>query len=380
MKDISRPVRAIVDLSNLRSNISFLKSLIPDGCKFMAVVKANAYGHGDIEISRASLEAGADCLGVAIMAEARRLREAGFDCPVHLLFEPSPESASEAVALDLTCSLYTLKFARALSEAASSLKKMVKVHIKIDTGMHRVGIDPESLESFLGSLSGLEGIEIEGIYTHFACADDPESKFTEKQMDIFEQSIKRAEEVIGKELIKHAANSAGILAHERSHYDMVRAGIAIYGLSPSNLIDTKGNLKPVLSLEGEVVFSKLVRRGEGVSYGLEYIAPSDTNIAVIPIGYGDGFSRLLSGMAHVLLGGKRRRIVGNICMDLSMVETGTERFDEGSKFVAVGKQGDEEITVDEVASILGTINYEVLCMLDRRIPRVYMDSGEEDEK
>ncbi len=374
MNDTSRPVRAIVNLSNLRSNISFLKSLIPDGCKFMAVVKANAYGHGDIQISRVALEAGADCLGVAILAEARRLRKAGFECPIHLLFEPAPDYATEAVALYLTCSLSAFEFARLLSDAASALKKKAKVHIKIDTGMHRVGIDPEDLDSFILCLSRLGGIDIEGIYTHFACADNPESGFTKKQMDVFERAFERAQEILGKELVKHAANSAAILAHKRSHYDMVRAGIAIYGLSPSGLIHPQGNLKPVMSIEGEVVFSKLVRRGEGVSYGLEYIAPSDTNIAVIPIGYGDGFSRILSGKAHVLIGGKRRKVVGNICMDLSMVETGNECFKKGTMFVAVGKQGEEEITIDELASILGTINYEVLCMLDRRIPRVYMDS------
>ncbi len=380
MNDTSRPIRALIDLSNLRSNISFLKSLIPEGCRFMAVVKANAYGHGDIQVSKASLEAGADCLGVAIMAEARRLREAGFDCPIHLLFEPSLESAPEAVALDLTCSVYTSDFARFLSEAASESEKKVKVHVKIDTGMHRVGIDPEDLESFFKRVSGLQGLEIEGIYTHFACADDPTSGFTEKQMEIFEQAAARAEEILGRTLIKHAANSAGILAHRRSHYDMVRAGIAIYGLSPSSLIDTKGSLKPVLSVEGEVVFSKLIRKGEGVSYGLKYIAPSDTNVAVIPVGYGDGFSRILSDKAHVLLGGKRRRVIGNICMDLSMVETGSDRIQEGTKFILVGRQGEDEITVDELASLLGTINYEVLCMLDGRIQRVYQESAEGGER
>jgi len=380
MNDTSRPIRALIDLSNLRSNISFLKSLIPEGCRFMAVVKANAYGHGDIQVSKASLEAGADCLGVAIMAEARRLREAGFDCPIHLLFEPSLESAPEAVALDLTCSVYTSDFARFLSEAASESEKKVKVHVKIDTGMHRVGIDPEDLESFFKRVSGLQGLEIEGIYTHFACADDPTSGFTEKQMEIFEQAAARAEEILGRTLIKHAANSAGILAHRRSHYDMVRAGIAIYGLSPSSLIDTKGSLKPVLSVEGEVVFSKLIRKGEGVSYGLKYIAPSDTNVAVIPVGYGDGFSRILSDKAHVFLGGKRRRVIGNICMDLSMVETGSDRIQEGTKFILVGRQGEDEITVDELASLLGTINYEVLCMLDGRIQRVYQESAEGGER
>lgn len=368
-----RPVAARVDLSAIRDNVSFLKGLTPDGCRFMAVVKADAYGHGDVEVSRAALFAGADCLGVALQEEAERLRAAGFDCPIHLLFEPPPSAAGRVLQAGVTCSLYTGDLARALDEAARGAGTKARVHVKIDTGMHRVGIRPADARRFAEMLAALGGLEVEGAYTHFAVATEPDDPFTVKQMDLFEEAAGAIENVTGHPLVRHAANSAGVMAFPRSHYDMVRVGIAMYGLPPSDRFAGIRGFRPALALAGDVAFVKKVEAGEGISYGLVYSPPAATYIATLPLGYGDGMSRILMGRADVLIGGKRRPVVGVVCMDTCMVDLGAEPVDPGATFTVIGRDGREEITADEVAARLGTINYEVCCMISPRVPRVYID-------
>jgi alanine racemase len=369
--NIVRPVVARVDLDAVRSNVAFLKGLTHPGCDFMAVVKANAYGHGDIEVSRAALDAGADCLGVAMLEEARRLRQAGFKCPIHLLFEPPGSAARQVTDVDVICSLYTEEFARALSAASVSLGTTAKVHIKVDTGMRRVGVYPEHASEFAALLGGLPGLEVEGIYTHFALATDPASSFTDKQMDQFELAAEGVQEVMGRSLKRHAANSAAVMVFPRSHYDMVRVGIAMLGLTPDRRISGIENLKPALSLYGEISFVKQVAAGEGISYGIEYAPQRATYIATLPIGYADGMSRILNEKADVLIGGRRRPVVGVICMDTCMVDLGDEPVEPGTKFTVIGRDGTERITAEEIADKLGTINYEVGCMISQRVPRVY---------
>jgi len=341
----------------------------------MAVVKANAYGHGDAPVSRAALSAGADCLGVALVEEAAALRSNGFSCPIYLLFEPPADAAGSALDNAVICSVYTPELAKALSREAVQRGRVAPVHIKVDTGMRRVGVHPESVEEFAGLLAGLTGISVEGIYTHFAVATEPDNPFTEKQIDLFEKAAAGAEKVLGRSLIKHAANSAGVLAFPSSHFDMVRVGIAMYGLPPSESLRGIAGIKPALSLEGRVAFVKKIEAGEGISYGLTYAPSEVAYIATLPIGYADGFSRILSGRAEVVIGGTRRPVVGTICMDLSMVELGPEPVLPGTRFVIIGSEGGEEITVDEVAERLGTINYEVVCMISSRVPRVYVEGG-----
>ncbi|MCG2796149.1 MAG: alanine racemase [Actinomycetia bacterium] len=369
--EIIRPVVATVDLDNIRHNVEFLRGLLEPECLFMAVVKADAYGHGDVEVSRAALAGGAERLGVALVEEGIRLRRAGFDCPVHLLFEPTPGAAAAVLDSGLISTVYTARMARALSEEAVPGGVKSPVHIKVDTGMHRMGIYPEEVAEFAGFLGRLPGIEVEGIYTHFAVADRVGHPFTEGQMDRFEQAAAVAEEVLGKPLMKHAANSAAVLASPRSHYDMVRVGIAMLGLPPSGEFAGEARLRPALSLTGEVALAKRVPAGEGISYGLRYAPERDTYIALLPLGYADGFSRLLSGKAEVLIGGVRRPVVGAVCMDHIMVDMGQEPVEPGTPFTVIGVEGDEEITTDEVAKRLGTINYEVTCMISPRVPRVY---------
>jgi alanine racemase len=375
--DITRPLEARIDLGNIKHNVAYLRGLLPAGCRFMAIVKANAYGHGDVEVSKAALSAGADCLGVALLEEVERLRDAGFSCPVYLLFEPPSEAVGRVLDNDVICSVYTRELAEAISAEADKRGTTARVHLKVDTGMRRVGVHPEDVAEFARMLARLPGISVEGIYTHFAVADRPDDPFTEKQMDLFEHAAAEAEGLVGRSLVKHAANSAGVLAFPRSHYDMVRVGIAMYGLSPSEHFRDVTELGPVMSLAGEIAMVKKVAAGEGISYGLTYTPSRETYVATIPIGYADGFSRVLSGKADVLIGGTRRSVVGTICMDLSMVELGPEPVPPGTPFMVIGTDGDEEITADEVAEKCGTINYEVVCAISARVPRVYTEGGAE---
>lgn len=373
--EMIRPLAATVNLADIRHNVRFLKSRTPKGCLFMAVVKANAYGHGDAQVAEAALEAGADCLGVAIVEEAARLRGSGFDCPVYLLFEPPPAGASRAVELDVTCSVYTDEFARALSKAARAQGKTARVHVKVDSGMHRVGINPSDAAGFAKTVDALPSVEVTGIYTHFAVATEPDDPFTMRQLDAFGDAASQTENALGRKLVKHAANSGALLAFPESHYDMVRVGIAMLGLMPSDAFLGETELKPALTLAGEVAFVKKVAAGEGISYGLTFAPSADTYIATLPIGYADGFSRILSGKAEALIGGRRRPVVGTICMDVCMADLGGEPVDPGTKFVLIGADGSDRISAEEVAHKLGTINYEVTCMISSRVPRVFIDEA-----
>ncbi len=369
--DNIRPLWAKVDLGCVRHNVRFLKGLTPPGCLFMAVVKANAYGHGDAQVARAAIAAGADCLGVALVEEADRLRRAGFDCPIYLLFEPPPAAAARVVELDVTCSVYTKELARALSQAARAMGKMAHVHVKVDSGMHRVGVNPSDIRKFASLVDAMPNVEVKGIYTHLALATDLEDPFTVHQLDVFEKAFKDVEFALGRGLLKHAANSAGVLAFPESHYDMVRVGIAMLGLLPSVAFAGVNELEPALTLAGEIAFVKRVAAGEGISYGLTYAPTENSYIATLPVGYADGVSRRLCKNADVLIAGARKPIVGTICMDTCMVDLGDEPVEPGTPFVLIGADGSERITAEEVAQKTGTINYEIVCAISLRVPRVY---------
>lgn len=372
---IIRPVWARIDLGCVRHNVRYLDGLTGDDCAFMAVVKADAYGHGAVPVARAALDAGAECLGVALLEEALDLREERLDCPLYLLFEAPCRGARRAVEADVICSVYTMEYARALAGAARSLGKTALVHLKIDSGMHRVGVPAEDAAAFASQVEGLEGLEVTGIYTHFAVADRPDDPFTTVQLERFEQAAAAAESALGRRLLRHAANSAALMAHPRSHFDMVRVGIAMLGLHPSQSIQGTENLRPALTLSGEVAFAKRVQAGEGISYGLTFAPDRASTIATLPIGYADGLSRLLSGKAEVLIGGKRRPLVGTICMDVCMADLGDDPVEKGDTFIIIGADGSERITAEEVAVKLGTINYEVVCMISSRVPRVFVAAG-----
>lgn len=370
----TRPLWVEIDLSAIKHNVKEAMKVVGNNVRIMAVVKANAYGHGAAQVARAACEAGATCLGVAIPGEGALLREAGIIQPIHVLSEAAIDAAPVILKYDLTATIYTLKAARALSEAARQRGTTVKVHVKVDTGMNRVGLSPERAADFLREINDLKGLEVEGIFTHFSEADDPESDYTNYQIRRFKQLLAELEEQGICPPVKHAANSAAVYLHPDSHFDMVRIGISLYGLHPSEVTRGRINLMPAFSLKARLSYVKQLASGEGVSYNRTYTTVQDTVIGTVPAGYGDGYSRLFSNKVQVLIGGGRHPAVGNICMDQFLVDLGAGSIAKADdEVVLIGRQGGEEISVDELASILGTINYEIVCMINARVPRVYKE-------
>lgn len=370
-KAYKRPVWVEIDLAAVRHNVGVIRRAIGGKTLIMAVVKANGYGHGAIEVARAALEAGAEWLGVALPEEGVALRKAGITLPALILAEPPASAASLVVDYDLSVTVCSKDVASALDEAAASLGKTARIHLKVDTGMNRIGVAHDRAGKLIGHILTLPNVRLEGVFTHFAKADDPSSDLTDLQMDRFEKVVAALPE--GVRPIIHAANSAGLFLHPRTRLDMVRAGISLYGLHPSPA--TKGliDLRPALSLKARPSLIKMVGTDEGISYGHTHIIDEPTTVATVPIGYGDGYTRRLSNIARVLIGGERRPIVGTICMDQFMVDLGkTEHFEE-DEIVLIGHQGEERIAADEIADLLGTINYEVVCMINNRVPRVYLN-------
>jgi len=366
-----RPVWAEINLYAIKKNITSVKKLLKSGTLFMAVVKANGYGHGDIEVSKAALAAGADRLGIAFVEEGVRLRKAGITCPIQILGEISPSSAECVVENDLIPTVCSKRTVDEISKEADRARKKAKVHIKIDTGMHRIGLFPKETLNFLNYVKSLQSIEVEGIFSHFAMAGDS-FEYTKKQFEAFVNLVAALKENGFDIPIRHVANSAAAILMPETHLDMVRIGISMYGLHPTESTKNKISLHPVLQLKARVSFTKRILAAEGVSYGLSYRAKDETGIVTLPLGYADGYSRLLSNKSYVLLKGKRFPIVGNVCMDQLMVDVGDDVIELGSEAVLIGSQGEEEITTDELAKILGTINYEIVCMISDRVPRVYL--------
>lgn len=372
MENTTRLAWAEIDLSAIRHNINQVKNKVGDNVRIMAVVKANAYGHGAERVAKTAIEAGADFLGVAIAEEGDALRASGITKPILILAEPALAAIELVAKNELISAVCTKRTADALSAAAQKYGKTLKVHVKVDTGMSRIGLEPKNVKEFINYLSDLPGIEIEGIFTHFTESDNKESQFTAYQLDRFMLVIDDLNSEGVCPPIKHAANSAGIFLHPASHLDMVRLGISMYGLHPSN--DTKDvvDLRPALSLKARISFIKNLKAKNGVSYNRTYVTSCDTVIATIPIGYGDGYTRKLSNKASAIIRGQKCRAVGNICMDQFMVEL-NDGMDAAAddEVILIGRQGDQEITVDEVANLVGTINYEIVCMVNTRVPRVY---------
>jgi len=364
---------AEIDLGAVAHNVTALKSLTPAGTLFMAVVKADGYGHGAPEVAQAAVEAGADRLGVATVDEGIRLRKAGITAPMHVLSEPPAASVPALLRYGLRPALFSPEFAAALSRAAVSTGSEVPYHLKINTGMNRIGVEWADAASFAVTLRGLPGITLEGVFTHFATADVPGDWDFERQMERFARVV---EELRGSGIdpgIVHAANSPATILHPESHLGMVRCGIAVYGLHPCEATRPAVDLRPAMSVKARVAQVRRVPLGGGVSYGLTWRAASPAVIATLPLGYADGVRRGLSGQMRVLLGGVECRQVGRVCMDQLMVEVprGTE-VDVGDEAVLVGSQGVCSLTIDEQAEQLGTVNYEIACGYGSRLARRYL--------
>ncbi|CDN43062.1 alanine racemase [Paenibacillus sp. P22] len=380
-----RPTAAHISLDALAHNIAAFRSALPARMKMMASVKANAYGHGLIQVAREAEACGIDYLGVAFLDEALTIRRAGISAPILVLGYVPPEGLPAARRHDVSIAL----FREDVLEAAASLPeddgRKLKVHIKVDTGMGRLGTLADgsgAAERFIEKVLAIPQLQVDGVFTHFAKADEADKSYTLLQYERFAGIMHYVRSRSLPIPILHSANTAAGMDTPELGGDMLRLGIGMYGLYPSNEVEFgRVNLRPVLSLKTEVVHVKTVPPGWGVSYGTRFVADEDTRIGTLPVGYADGFSRMLTGKAEALLRGRRVPVVGTICMDQSMIalaaadNAGTFPVLPGEEVILIGSQGEERISAEEVADKLGTINYELTCMLAARVPRIYIRGG-----
>lgn len=342
--------------------------------KVWAVVKANAYGHGAVPVAQAAIQAGAQGLCVAIVDEGVALRRAGATCPILILSEQPPEMNDVIVGYELTPTVSTTRGAATLAAAASAADKKVAVHIKIDTGMHRMGVSPAESLQLAKFISSFDSLSIEGVYTHFAVADEPEHRANKKQLELFVSCLDTFAAAGITPSLVHAANSAAALSMPDSRFSMVRLGIAMYGLLPgAGVAEHCAGLIPALSLKAKITAVRWVDEGEAVSYGLRTPLQKASLIATVPLGYADGVPRTLSTTeVRVLVNGIPRRIAGTVTMDQLMIDCEQDSLvTVGDEVVLIGKQGDARVTADEWANALGTIGYEIVCGIGPRVPRRY---------
>ena len=363
---------ARIDPEAIRHNVSELSSLAPDSI-FCAVVKADGYGHGAVTVANAALAAGASWLGVANVAEASRLRAAGIDAPVLLLSEPQPEEIDAALVSRVRLVVCRPETIDAVAARAVSLGiPDVDLHLKIDTGMRRIGCDPSEAGVLARRIAEAPGVRLEGSMTHLALADEPDDLTTDHQLDTFERALAGIEAAGVDPGLRHAANSAGTIAFPRSHLDLVRAGIAVYGIAPSAGLAGRVDLRPALAWTSRVSMVKPVRAGDGVSYGHRHRFQRDSVAATVPVGYADGLRRRL-GVAggEVLIRGRRCPMVGVVTMDQFVVDCGPgAEVEVGDEVVLLGRQGCEEVTAASMGALVDTIGYEVVCGISARVPRV----------
>ena len=375
---------AEIDLGCIAQNIREIKKCLKPGVRLMGVVKADAYGHGVHETARTVLENGADMLAVAFIDEAIELREYGISVPILILGNSSIDSIDDLLKYDITPSVFTMEFAEELSKRAVAAERNAKIHIKIDTGMYRVGFlcddlneeNQKTLEKIV-KISKLPNIEIEGIFSHFSTSDEQNSDYTYEQFKRFKKLTDELNNEGVKIPIRHMANSAALVRFPEMQLDMVRAGLIMYGMYPSDFVDCgKLNLRPAMKFKTRVINIKTLKAGCGVSYGKSYTTTSPTKIATVSVGYADGYSRILSGKVNVLVNGKFAKQLGRICMDQCMIDvTNVNNINIGDEVTLFGSDKNENIPIEEVAAKMGTINYEIACLVGRRIPRVYIIDG-----
>lgn len=374
-----RAVWAQIDLDAAAHNMRQIRKHVGPDVKIAAVVKANAYGHGSVELAKTFAENGADCFAVSSLDEAVELRRyAHIDKEIFILGHTDARRTEELLTYDIEPAVFNLKNAEFFSQEAQRLGKTLRVHIAVDTGMSRVGFQVNEFSvSEIKAIAALPNIEIRGMFTHFAVSDIKDKTFTREQYGHFRWMCKRMEEEDIHIALRHCCNSAAALELPEYYCDMVRPGIIMYGCEPSPDVDIKPyDLRPVMSLRCCIAHVKLIDAGATVSYGRHYTAPSRRKIATLPVGYADGYSRILSGKVDVLYHGHRVPQVGAICMDQCMIDvSGEANVHAGDEVVLFGRQGDSFIPIEEIAAACGTINYEIMCNISRRVPRVYMKNG-----
>lgn len=369
-----RVTRAEVDLSAISYNISQVRKKVGPNVRILGVMKANAYGHGLVPAAKAAIDAGASYMGVAIADEGIELRQ-HTPLPILVFSPPFEDSLESFVRFDLDATITSVETAYALNAVAKGAQKKARVQIKIDTGMGRIGFLPEVAPEAIRTVANLDSLEIAGVYSHFATSDESNKEFARRQLLSFKKIISAVKDLGITSAIFHIANSGAILDMPDSHFDMVRPGIMTYGYYPSLETSESLEIRPALSLKSSVALIKTLKAGMSISYGRKYFTRKESRIAVVPIGYGDGYTRLLTGKASVLIKGKRYPVAGTITMDHLMVDVGSDyEVQQGDEVVLIGKSGEETITAWDLAAKLGTIPYEVLCMLNNRVPRVYTDN------
>ena len=388
MKELLRRTWAEIDLDALAQNFREVRKAADPKAMVCCVVKADAYGHGAVRVAREFASLGADWFAVSNLEEALQLRRAGIETPVLVLGYTPADKAGTLSRENVSQCVYSLEYARDLSRFAREVGVKVNIHLKIDTGMSRLGFyyqdisrDEAAVEEVKEACS-LPGLVPQGIFTHFAVSDEGQAgdAFTMRQFGCLKEMIESLARAGVTFPVRHCANSAGVFDYPLSHLDMVRAGIVLYGLYPSGELRSRPALKPALALKSVVSHVKTLLPGATVSYGRKFTAQHEMRVATVPVGYADGYPRLLSpGGAEVLIGGKRCPILGRICMDQLMADvTALDQVRVGDTVTLIGRDGEEEITADELAEKEGTINYEVVCALSKRVPRVYVKNGKVD--
>ncbi len=373
-----RRIFAKIDLDALAHNLSLIKNKLPDGVAIMPIIKADAYGHGSVEVAR-FLEDKCDCFGVAVLDEAVELRRAGITTPILLLGYTDPAQYSMAIESDVSLTVFSYSDAHILNTTAANLHKKAKVHIAVDTGMSRIGFqvtDEDADEA--ARIFRLDNIDVEGIFTHYATADETDKTYATAQKEQFDKFLEMMCARGCETKTIHMNNSAGIMEMGDSFYNMVRAGIILYGLYPSDEVSKASfPLRPVMELITHISHIKTLPAGRGISYGRTFITDRDTRVATIPVGYADGYPRSLSGKGYVLIGGVSCPILGRICMDQMMVDvTALPDAKVGDKVVLFGSDGDACISVEEIAELASSFNYEFVCNIGRRVPKAYFRHGE----
>lgn len=373
---------AEVDADCIEDNYKAIRNYIHEGCKFMAIVKADAYGHGAPFVANEYQKLGADYFGVSNIEEAIQLRNCGITKPILILGFTSPELAKDLIENDITQTVLSLEYAKKLAAFAEKAGGKLKIHIKIDTGMSRIGFlyhnekdDSESINDIV-EVSKMPCFDLEGIFTHFAVSDEPGNPFTQTQFKRFTDVIDKLGVLGVKFRLRHCCNSAGLLNYPEMQLDMVRPGIILYGLTPSVGMPIPIKLRPAMALRTVISQVKTLTPSTAISYGMKYTTKCAARVATLPIGYADGFLRSLSNSADVLLMGRRARVLGRVCMDQCMVDVSSiDNIDESRTVTVIGNDGDETVSMEEIAAKMDTVNYEVACLIGKRVPRVYYKDG-----
>lgn len=365
-----------IDLNALVHNFKEIRKKVGPNVGVMAIVKAQGYGHGMVQVSRPLEKEGVSYFGVTSPFEAFSLRKEGIKSPILILGPTILDQAKKIIEKDITQTICTKEMALVLQGECKRLKKRLKVHIEVDTGMGRTGAPYQRALRLVREVVKIPGLEMEGIFTHFSTADEEDKSFTKEQIKRFKGVLEKLEGEGIDIPLRHAANSAGILNFSESYFNMMRPGLALYGIYPSEYVSRSLDLHPVMSLKSKVIYLKRVKKGATISYGKTYVPNKNTTIAILPIGYEDGYNRLLSNKGEVIIRGKRVRIAGRVCMDQTIIDVGeVPDVKVGDEIVLIGEQGKEKVSVEEIAKKVNTVPHEVVCRIAERVPRIYLKSN-----